>query len=119
AGAVGQEVIVGVLALVGKHEVEAVPEVAAAGVVADDGAGGELQVDAVPVAPDQVALDPEVVRAPGVNRVPGEGLGGATAPNPVAPHHAAGGARQVDAEEGVDQGVVLDPASAGITDLDR
>ena len=68
-----------------------VPEMTGAPVITNPGAGGELQVDPIPVTGQIVVFDREVPRVPSVDRVAGQPLNRASTPDGVTRYTAACG----------------------------
>ncbi len=119
ARAVLTEHVALVTAAVGEHEVQAVAQVAGARVADDLAVLDELEVDAVPVPLDPVALDADAPRVPQVDAVARRRLGARPAADHVAGDAAVAGAGEVDGEERVVEAVVLDRARTRAVRADR
>src|SRR5690606_12345612 len=105
ARAVLTEHVALVTAAVGEHEVQAVAQVAGARVAYDLAVLDELEVDAVPVPLDPVALDADALRVPQVDAVARRRLRPRAAADHVAGDAAVAGAGEVDGEERVVEAV--------------
>src|SRR5690606_22289347 len=108
-----------VAAAVGEHEVQAVAQVARARVADDLAVLDELEVDAVAMALDAVVFDADALRIPQVDAVARRRLRARPAADHVAGDAAVAGAGEVDGEERVIEGVVLDRARARAVRPDR
>ena len=117
AGAVVPEDVALVVAAVGVHEVEPVPQVVGADVVTHVRLAGEFEVDPVAMSGDVVADDRDLSRVPEVNSVPRRRITHVRRVQRIVLHQAVRSLLQVDPEEGIIDDVVGDVAVARTHDL--